>query len=42
MDQRRPLYPPIEPFETGMLDVGDGHSIYWERCGTKGASRPMP
>ncbi len=37
MDQRRSLYPPIEPFETGMLDVGDGHSIYWERCGTKGA-----
>jgi proline iminopeptidase len=31
------LYPEIEPFETGMLDVGDGHSIYWERCGTRGA-----
>ena len=29
-------YPEIEPFETGMLDVGDGHSIYWERVGTKG------
>lgn len=27
------LYPPLEPFESGMLDVGDGHSIYWERCG---------
>jgi len=27
------LYPPIEPFETGMLDTGDGHSVYWERCG---------
>jgi proline iminopeptidase len=36
MDQRRTLYPPIEPYETGMLYVGDGHSIYWERCGTKG------
>ena len=36
MDQRRQLYPPIEPFETGMLDVGNGHSIYWERCGTRG------
>jgi proline iminopeptidase len=35
--QRRTLYPPIEPFETGRLDVGDGHSLYWERCGTKGA-----
>ena len=30
---RRGLYPPIEPFESGMLDVGDGHRIYWERCG---------
>jgi proline iminopeptidase len=28
-----PLYPPIEPFKTGMLDVGDGHRIYWELCG---------
>lgn len=33
----RTLYPEIEPFDSGMLDVGDGHSIYWERCGTKGA-----
>jgi proline iminopeptidase len=27
------LYPPIAPFETGMLDTGDGHQVYWERCG---------
>jgi proline iminopeptidase len=33
----RTLYPPIEPHESGRLDVGDGHSLYWERCGTKGA-----
>jgi proline iminopeptidase, Neisseria-type subfamily len=33
----RTLYPEIEPYATGMLDVGDGHSIYWERIGTKGA-----
>ena len=33
----RTLYPEIEPFETGMLDVGDGHRIYWERSGTRGA-----
>lgn len=26
-------YPPIEPYEHGMLDVGDGNSIYWEACG---------
>jgi proline iminopeptidase len=30
---RRGLYPPIEPFESGLLDVGDGHQVYWERCG---------
>ena len=34
---RRTLYPPIEPYEHGMLDVGDGHSLYWERVGTPGA-----
>jgi len=33
----RCLYPPIEAYETGMLDVGDGHSIYYERSGTPGA-----
>ncbi|PJI45739.1 MAG: prolyl aminopeptidase [Rhizobium sp.] len=33
----RGFYPEIEPFETGFLDVGDGHTIYWERVGTKGA-----
>lgn len=33
----RTFYPEIEPYETGMLDVGDGHVIYWERVGTKGA-----
>ncbi len=33
----RTLYPEIEPFETGMLDVGDGHTICWERVGTRGA-----
>ena len=33
----RTLYPEIEPFDSGMLDVGDGHQIYWERSGTRGA-----
>ncbi|MEN3746297.1 prolyl aminopeptidase [Sphingomonas sp. HF-S3] len=33
----RTLYPSIEPYEIGMLDVGDGHRIYYERCGTPGA-----
>ena len=27
------LYPPIEPYAHGHLDTGDGHRIYWERCG---------
>ena len=35
--QRRTLYPPIEPYESGMLDVGDGPTLYWDRCGTPGA-----
>ena len=37
MTEYRGLYPITEPFETGMLDVGEGHSLYWERAGTKGA-----
>ncbi|MEZ6012755.1 MAG: prolyl aminopeptidase [Hyphomonas sp.] len=37
MTDLRTLYPEIEPFETGWLDTGDGHKVYWERCGTKGA-----
>jgi proline iminopeptidase len=27
------MYPAIEPYETGMLDAGDGHTLYWECCG---------
>lgn len=33
----RTFYPEIEPYETGMLDVGDGHLVYWEKVGTPGA-----
>jgi proline iminopeptidase len=29
----RAQYPPIEPFATGYLDVGDGHELYYEQCG---------
>jgi proline iminopeptidase len=41
-EELRTLYPPIEPYEHGMLPVGDeddggddgsGHEIYWEACG---------
>jgi proline iminopeptidase len=28
-----PPFPPIEPYEHGMLDVGDGNLVYWETCG---------
>lgn len=27
------LYPEIEPYDHGMLDVGEGHRLYWETCG---------
>lgn len=27
------LFPPASPFEHGLLDVGDGHRLYYERCG---------
>ncbi|MEC9073389.1 MAG: prolyl aminopeptidase [Myxococcota bacterium] len=27
------LYPPTRPLESGMLSVGDGHTLYWERSG---------
>ena len=33
MTERRTLYPPIEPRRSGMLEVGDGHHLYWEQCG---------
>ncbi|MCB8821697.1 prolyl aminopeptidase [Microvirga rosea] len=27
------LYPHLDPYDSGMLDVGDGHRVYWEMCG---------
>jgi proline iminopeptidase len=27
------LYPPIEPFDQRVMDMGDGHRIYVEQCG---------
>jgi proline iminopeptidase len=27
------MYPAIEPYDHGMLDVGDGNRVYWETCG---------
>jgi len=33
------IYPTIEPFDQGALDVGDRNLIYWEICGNPGESR---
>jgi len=33
----RTLYPEIEPFDEGYLDVDGGHRLHWERVGTRGA-----
>ncbi|MFG2076542.1 prolyl aminopeptidase [Nonomuraea maritima] len=30
------MKPPIEPYDHGMLDVGDGNLVYWEVCGNPG------
>jgi proline iminopeptidase len=27
------LYPEIESYDHGLLDVGDGNRVYWEVCG---------
>jgi proline iminopeptidase len=27
------LYPELEPYDHGMLDVGEGNLVYWETCG---------
>jgi proline iminopeptidase len=37
VSELRSFYPEIEPFASGLLDVGDGHAIHWERVGTTGA-----
>jgi proline iminopeptidase len=30
------LYPAIEPYDHGRLEVGDGNYLYWETCGNPG------
>jgi len=37
MTHLRTLYEPVEPLEAGHLAVGDGHEIYYERCGNPDA-----
>ncbi|WP_431219023.1 prolyl aminopeptidase [Leifsonia xyli] len=36
----RSLYPEIEPYDTGMLEVGDGQQLYWEVSGNP-AGKPV-
>ena len=31
----RPMYPDIEPYDTGMLEVSDLHKVYYEQSGNK-------
>src|SRR5256885_2584828 len=33
MTQLRTLYPPIEPYDTGLLKVSEVHEIHYEQCG---------
>lgn len=33
MDARAVLYPPIEPYDSGMLSLDDVHTMYWETSG---------
>jgi hypothetical protein len=28
-----PPFPPLEPYATGLLDVGQGQRLYWDACG---------
>jgi proline iminopeptidase len=28
------VFPAIEPYASGLLDVGEGHRVYWETCGS--------
>ena len=30
---RADLFPPIEPYQSGMLRVDDIHTLYWEQSG---------
>ena len=32
-DARRPLYPEIEPYDSGFLQVSPLHKVYYEQCG---------
>lgn len=38
MEQLRGLYPAYEPYDSGLLDTGDGHQIYWSSAAIRRAS----
>ncbi len=38
--ERHGLYPPLQPYRHGRLDVGDGHEIYFEESGNR-AGQPV-
>jgi proline iminopeptidase len=31
--KKSPLYPSIEPYSSGFIEVDDIHTLYWEQCG---------
>lgn len=31
-------YDAVEPYDTGLLEVGDGHAVYWETVGDPGGT----
>ena len=35
------LYPQIEPYDQGLLDVGDGNLVNWETCGNPDGKRAV-
>jgi proline iminopeptidase len=40
MPRMKTLYPPIEPYDSGFVETGDGDRIYWEACGNP-AGKPV-
>lgn len=35
---RSEIFPPLEPYETGILPVDEIHTLYWEQCGNPGGA----
>jgi proline iminopeptidase len=33
IERRASLYPEMEPYDRGLMDVGEGNLVYWETCG---------